>query len=75
MTQSPTPRFEYPIWGKPPAASDETLLHTTCTTLAAAEDVVRQLTTIHGCTDCRIQTLDMMASDTYVADMWKQYTN
>jgi hypothetical protein len=75
MTQSPTsaPRFEYPIWGKPPGATEETLLHSLCTTLAAAEDVVQQLTTIHGCTDCRIQTLNMMPTDTYMASMWTQF--
>jgi hypothetical protein len=77
MTQSPTtpPRYEYPIWGKPPGATDETLLHTLCTTFVMAEEVVQLLTTVHGCTDCRIQTLDMQAPAASVAEMWEQSTN
>jgi hypothetical protein len=76
MTQSPTTsRYEYPIWGKPPGATEEALLHTLCTTMDAAEDVVKLLTTIHGCTDCRIQTLDMMPSDAHMTSMWRQASN
>jgi hypothetical protein len=50
---------EFPIWGKPPSADDETLLHTRATSYKNAEQICIILAEEHGCTDMRIQTLDI----------------
>lgn len=57
-TVGPGP-FEFPIWGKPPGVDVDTLLHTTCKTAESAESVALELHNVHGCTDIRIQTLNM----------------
>lgn len=55
--------MEYAIWGKPPQHENETLLCAMphgkpITERAAAEKIKAELESVHGCTDCRIQTID-----------------
>lgn len=57
-------RTEYVIWGKPPKGTDETLLlqkvqGEAITDRSAAEKLVVVLTGKHGCTDCRIQAINL----------------
>lgn len=55
--------MEYAIWGKPPQQNEETLLCAMpngkpITERKDAENIKAALESVHGCTDCRIQTLD-----------------
>lgn len=60
--------IEYAIWGKPPGAEDETLLcampnGAPITSYDRASCIKDELESVHGCTACRIQTLDGTAPD------------
>lgn len=55
--------MEYVIWGIPPGQADETILlaepnGTPITSIEAARQYLKQLEAKHGCSKCRIQTLD-----------------
>ena len=50
---------EYIIWGKPPHAKDETILHTLSKNMVEAQKVKSVLAEDHGCTDMRIQVLNL----------------
>jgi hypothetical protein len=55
--------MEYVIWGIPPGQADETILLAEpngkpITSIEAAQRFLERLETKHGCTRCRIQTLD-----------------
>ncbi len=59
---------EYAIWGKPPNQTEETLLLAQpqgrpITDPEEAQKLMAVLVNQHGCTDCRIQTIDMENSD------------
>lgn len=62
--------LEFPIWGIPPGAEAETLLHTQCRDRADADSVLERLERLHGCTACRVQVLDLGDADA-LADMWR----
>ena len=60
--------MEYAIWGKPPGAAEETLLLAQpggrpITDPEEAQKLMGVLVKKHGCTDCRIQTIDMENPD------------
>ena len=50
---------EYVIWGKPPHAEDETILHTLSKNMVEAQRVKAVLADTHGCTDMRVQVLKL----------------
>ena len=53
---------EYVIWGKAPNSKTEDLLvseRAGINSQAQAESVLRSLESKHGCTECRIQVLDL----------------
>lgn len=50
---------EFVIWGIPAGECDEQLLYTKATTRQQAEQVKRILETKKGCTEVRIQSVDL----------------
>lgn len=60
---------EYIIWGVPPQQTDETILISGAfklPSLQAAEAACKDLENIHGCTDVRIQVIDLSKPYTLV---------
>jgi hypothetical protein len=65
---------EYPIWGAPPGQKDETLLYV-ATSMDSAREVVKILETVHGCTDCRVQTLNLKEDPRSALRMFRDAVN
>ena len=51
--------IEYIIWGYPPNNEYENLLYSKARSMAQAKDIMAILAKEHGCTDMRVQVLDM----------------
>ena len=61
---------EYVIWGKAPNSKTEDLLVSEkagINSQAQAESVLRSLESKHGCSDCRIQVIDLSVPFTWDA--------
>ncbi len=56
---SESTKTEYIIWGIPPGERDEEILYTKAKSGGEAKKVCDILTQKHGCTKCRVQTLNL----------------
>jgi hypothetical protein len=53
--------IEHVIWGKPPKAEHEEVLYTKATNAEEAKKVMEILAKEHGCSEMRVQVLDLNA--------------
>ncbi len=66
---------EYIIWGVPEGNKEkiealrEEVLYTQAKSLKQAEDVMKQLREKHGCTDVRLQTVDLSVP---LSEVWNE---
>jgi hypothetical protein len=68
---SESTKTEYIVWGVPPGKRDEEILYTKAKSSGEAKKVCDILTQKHGCTKCRVQTLNL-SQDT---DFSKEFGN
>ena len=57
---------EFIVWGKAPGSDSEQILFEKSPTFEVAEKVVGVLEKVEGCTDCRIQVLDLNAKPDFI---------
>ncbi len=55
--------FEYVIWGVPKGETDERVLYTKAKSLLGCNDIAAALEKKYGCTEVRIQVVDMGVDD------------